>query len=1145
MNVDALLTQLAAANIKLYARGDKLECRAPAGALTEALTRGIRTHKDELLSLLRRPDDAPIMSESATIPPWATDASAPLTHAQERMWFIDRMMGPNHVYNISVAVPLLNRALDLEALKRSCNALLARHAILRTSFVMQDGAVVQVVSNDVCIEPRVIPLSRQYGPSEARERDLELQSIMRSEVRAPFDLSRAPLFRLAVVRIDAHSHILLMMMHHIVSDGWSNQIIVRELTALYGAFSSGREPALPKVDLQYRDYAGWQRQHVDGNPRLARQMSYWKEKLRDLPPLLELPNDRPRPAVARHEGSTLAFQLDKDTAAKLREIAARQRVSLFMLLLATFQVFLSRYSGRADVAVGSPLTNRRHPQLEELVGPCINTVVLRSAVEESSTFAAHLQSVRKTVLEAFDNQDVPFEQIVNALQLPRSLSYEPLVQIGFLLKVSAPGEVLDQGSGKISDLLGVDIRDISGYSKMDLTVMMKEEGETIVGWLEYRTDLFTDATAARMIAHFSQLLASIARDSEHLSDRPMASLTMLPARERHDLLHRVNAPRATVDPLPAHAQFESWAARAPATTALVFEGATWSYETLNAAADRLASRLRSRGAGPGSLVALYLDRCAEAVISILAVLKSGAAYVPVDPAFPQARVEHMLSDSKPVLVLTRAKIRNDLPQTCAPVAVYEELVADDIRSDSACTGQRYSGPNDLAYVIYTSGSTGKPKGVMIEHSALSNFLGAMRIAPGISPSDRLLAVTTLSFDIAGLEILLPLTSGATVVLASTAVTKDAALLASSIRRQQISLLQATPATWRMLLRSGWVGSKSLRAICGGEALTSELSAQLLEKTGSLWNLYGPTEATIWCAGRPIEKASDTGNGVESIGGPIANAQLYILDQTLQPVPAGVAGEICIGGAALARGYLNRPELTSQRFVSVNLDDGTATRVYRTGDMARWTSTGDIEFLGRNDQQVKINGFRVELGEIEAQLDQHPDVASCAVVARADDHGGHRLVAYVVLASGDDTRLPQLRDFCRGVLPEYMVPSQFVRLDAMPLTPNGKFDRGSLPDVQRVVASGYEAPEGSLETAVAHLWKKILKVPAVGRYDDFFALGGHSLLAAYMVADLERETQRSVPVAAVFEAPTLCAFARRIEGAHTAPQPYAVAVEGYI
>jgi amino acid adenylation domain-containing protein len=1139
-----LLSELAAANIRLQLRGDSLQCLSPKGALTEALSRGIRTHRDELIALLRKSvPEQPLLGESVDIPRVPEDLPVPLTHVQERMWFLDQLMGPNHVYNISVAVPLLNRPLDLRALTLACNTLIARHAILRTAFVLRDGIVKQVLVDDAVIAPRVLELSREYAQDERAARDAELRDILRRESRTPFELARAPLFRMIAVRLAPDSHVLLMMLHHIVSDGWSNGILVRDLTALYGAFSRGAEPQLPPVEVQYRNYAAWQRQRLDGSAGLKSQLDYWLNRLRDLPPLLELPYDRPRPAVARQEGSTLPFQLDAQLSAALRELAAHHRVSLFMLLLAAFQVLIARYSGRKDVAVGSPLTNRRHSQLEEMVGPCINTVVLRSAVDPGTSFLTHLQQVRSTVLEAFDNQDVPFEQIVSGLRVPRTLAHEPLVQVGFLLKVPAPGEVLAPGAGKVSELFGFDIRDITGYSKLDLTVMTKEEGPLILGWFEYNTDLFAGASVRRMIEHYRHLLASIAARAAQLESTRLGDLELMPPDERRAMLRRGERAAEAFEDLTTHELVVRQARATPGAVALISDAARLSYAELLQASRRVAAALRARGAGPGTVIPLFMNRSADAVIAMLAVLECGAAYLPLDPSYPQARIAHMLTDSAPAFVLTHAEVRHLLPDTAARVVVYETVT--DGAPDEVAEPPRGPAPRDLAYVIYTSGSTGKPKGVMIEHRALANFLQSMAREPGMTPTDRLLALTTFSFDIAALEIFLPLIRGATVVLASRAVATDPRLLADELRRHRITMLQATPATWRMLLASGWEGAPGLKALCGGEALSSQLARELISRVDSLWNMYGPTETTVWSACRAVREAA-AGNGVETIGAPIANTGLFVLDTTLQPAPQSVIGELCISGAGLARGYLNQPQLTDERFVTLDVE-GAAVRMYRTGDLARWNAAGQLDFLGRNDGQVKVRGFRIELGEIEARLCEHPAVSAAAVAARPDVSGELRLVAYVVGERLGDGALDALRDFCRQSLPEHMVPAQFARLDALPLTANGKVNRAALPEIQRAAPRSHEPPQGATEEAVAQIWAALLSV-TVGRHDDFFALGGHSLLAVRMAAEVERSLEVTVPVSAIFEAPTLAEFALRAQRPASPQAPAAeprATIEGFI
>jgi amino acid adenylation domain-containing protein/thioester reductase-like protein len=899
------------------------------------------------------------------------------------------------------------------------------------------------------------------------------------------------LIRGRLLRLATDQHVLLLTMHHIISDAWSIGVLTRELAELYSGHS------LPSLPIQYADYVAWQRQASQQEP-IENQLAYWRERLAGLPPEIELPTDQPRTAAQSHRGASVALVLDADLTANLRQLAHRYELTLYMVLCAAWAILLSRLSGRDDIAIGTQVANRPRPELEALVGVFSNTLVLRIGVSADSRIDGLLKHVKEVTLGAYDHQEVPFDRVVEALRPQRSLARNPLFQAMFILQNTPRGDLrLPQLTLTLED-------GVADHATVDLLLLLEERGEEIRGTLDYAVELFDRATVERWRACFIEILRGIARDQQTC----VGDLEILAQSERRYILEQLNA---TQVPFPRgkliHELFEEQVARTPNAPALFFEGQSLTYTQLNVQADRLARHLVARGVGPDRLVGLRVERSPEMIVGLLGILKAGGAYLPLDPALPPERLDYMLKDAAPSVLLTQAEIRA-LPNILDPIPHASRLTS-----------------RNLAYVIYTSGSTGAPKGVMVEHESVVNFLSSMRTQPGIEGSDTLLAVTTLSFDIAGLEIFLPLLHGAKVVLATREAAQDAQRLLRMLDEHAVTLMQATPATWRLLIDAGWPGHSKLKALCGGEALSTDLAGQLRSRVHALWNLYGPTETTIWSCAHQIETPSRS--SVESIGGPVANTRIYILDAALRPVPIGVTGEIFIAGAGLARGYLNRPELTAQRFLT---DPFSAGRMYRTGDLGRWRSDGTLSYSGRNDAQVKIRGFRIETGEIEARLRQHPQVKEAVVLAREDAPGERRLVAYVVADLPDNLALiPQLRADLREWLPDYMIPAAWKILSELPLTPSGKVDRNALPapGSRAVEPSRLVAPQTDLERTLAKIWCQVLNVDAVGLHDNFFDLGGHSLLVLRAVFRINQSLNSHLTGADLYKSPTLAELARRV------------------
>lgn len=1033
----------------------------------------------------------------------------PVSFAQRRLWFLDRLEPSSAAYIIPSPVRL-EGALDVTLLHKALQAMVGRHEPFRTTFRIVDSQPMQVILPSASLEMPVIDLA--CFSREDRER--EAARLLEADAKKPFDLARDLMLRVQLLRLSPVEHILLTTTHHIAFDGWSVGIFFRELIEFYDAFLNEREPVLPELKIQYADFAVWQRQWMEGET-LQKQIDYWKEQLAGAPALLEFPLDHPRPAMQSYRGAALSFSVERSLAQSLKEISRQEGATLFMTLLAAFQVLAMRCTGQEDIVIGSPIANRNRAETENIIGCFINTLVLRTNLSGDPTFRELLDRVQSTALDAYAHQDLPFEKLVEELQPRRSQSHSPIFQIMFILQ-NTP--VPDDPTG---DLRWKFLEVNNGTTKFDLTLTLVETASGLDGNLAFPTDLYETASMQRLIGHYKTLLGGIAANP----DERISRLPLLPEKERRQLLTEWNNTEADYSKtFCVHQLIETQTARTPDAIAARFEDESLTYAELDNHASQLACHLQTLGVGPEVLVGLCATRSLEMLVGVLAILKAGGAYVPLDPNYPQDRLEFVLRDSKASVLLTQKSLLKHLPKidsagsdgatNRSPEVVC--LDSDNWRTQTGKNLRCEVSPENLAYVLYTSGSTGKPKGVQIPHRAVVNFLESMRKTPGLSARDTLLAITTLSFDIAGLELLLPLIVGAQVVIAKSETAADGKELAKKIGQSGATVLQATPATWRMLLNSGWNGNPRLKILCGGEAWPEELARELLPRCHSLWNMYGPTETTIWSAISRVRQ-----NETPLISAPIANTQLYILDAQLQPVPIGVAGELHIGGDGLARGYLNRPELTAEKFIPNPFSEKTGARIYKTGDLARYRSDGQIEFLGRLDHQVKIRGFRIELGEIQSLLAEHPAVREAVVIAREDVPGDKRIVAYVVMENNRQDVISELRAHLKCKLPDYMVPSAFVVLNRFPLTPNGKVDRKQLPPPESGRSDENSvAPRDPLEVQLVKLWENIFNIEPIGIRDNFFELGGHSLLAVRLFSEIEKITGKNLPMVTLFQSPTI-------------------------
>ncbi|MBI6899466.1 amino acid adenylation domain-containing protein [Pseudomonas putida] len=1030
----------------------------------------------------------------------------PLSYAQQRQWFLWQLEPESAAYNIPSALRLKGE-LNIEALRSSFAALIARHETLRTTFRQQGDSAEQVVRPTLDVPLQV---------ASAALDESALQAWVEAQVREPFNLEHGPLLRARLLRLAADEHVLVLTLHHIVADGWSMPIMVDELVRGYESHLQGKAPQPPALAFQYADYAAWQRQWMEAGEQ-QRQLDYWQARLGSTQPILELATDRPRPAVQQYDGARLQVSLEPGLVARLKALAGQQDVTLFMLLLASFQALLHRHSGQADIRVGVPVANRTRAETEGLIGFFVNTQVLDARFQPQLRFDELLQQVKHTALGAQAHQELPFEQLVEALQPERSLSHSPLFQVMFNHQTQVLGESRELAGLSLQGLVSD-----KQTAQFDLTLDTAEHEGGLSATLTYATSLFEAASVARMAEHWRNLLQGICQDAA----QRVADLPLLSREERERTLHVWNDSAAdyprgqTVQQL-----IEAQAARTPQATAAVLGEQSLSYEQLNRRANALAHHLRSLGVGPDVLVGIAVERSLDMLVGLLAVLKAGGAYVPLDPQFPEDRLAYMMEDSGIALLLTQSGLLQRLP---IPPQVHSLCLDRPLPAEYGEDNPRQLAlPENLAYVIYTSGSTGKPKGVTIRHEALVNFLCSMARQPGIDASDKVLSLTSLSFDIAGLELYLPLLRGASVVLLGEQVNKDPQALLAVIQAQAVSVVQATPSTWRMLLDAAALGAfAGKKVLCGGEALSAELAQRLIAQAGHVWNVYGPTETTIWSACHYLTASDDVW-----LGRPLANTRLHVLGAELDVLPQGARGELLIGGDGLARGYHNRPGLTAERFVPDPFASEPGARLYRTGDLTRYRDDGVIEYVGRLDHQVKIRGFRIELGEIEERLLLHPAIREAAVID-IDGPAGKQLAAYLVLhdaQQGVEALRGELRAHLKAGLPDYMVPSHLVGLARMPQTPNGKLDRKALPlpDASQLQPA-HVAPVTELERKLAAIWAEVLHVERVGLQDNFFDLGGHSLLIVQVIGRVREQLGVDLSLNELFEQATLADFSQVVE-----------------
>ena len=1048
-----------------------------------------------------------------------SDATFVASFGQQRLWFLDQLEPGTAAYNLPRAFRITG-PLDVGILQQALNAVVKRHSSLRTVFESVNGECRQVVLSSLKIDISVVDLTN----SAESFREAEGLRIISEEGKKPFDLSHGPLLRCLLVQLDRERYIFLLVLHHIIVDGWSISILFRELTGCYASLLKSQPVSLPELPIQYPEFAQWQRESMSGDI-LEGQLEYWKRKLASCPFVLDLPIDYARPAVASWHGATEEITLNRDVLAKLKAIAKSENCTLFMVAMAAFQSLLWRYTSQESIVVGTPVAARNEIEFESMVGLFVNTLVFRSDFSGDLTFRDLLRQVRGFAIDSYSHQDLPFEKLVESLVPQRSLDIHPLFQVMFTFQ-NIPKQVFE--------IPGLSIKEIgfeSGIAKFDLSVEVWDDGEFHCQF-EYRTDLFEQATIRRMLEHFENLI----RAATENPDSRIAELKLIGDRERAQVLAEWN--RTAVDyprNLSIPRAFENQVDRTPNATALIYGEKRWTYGEVNRAANRLAHSLAKNSIRRGSLVGVFLERSPEMVIALLAILKSGAAYVPLDPLYPEERTRVLLTDAALPAVITHSSLKHLLPGEATNLFLVDN--EEQLRHEPTTNVANSIASEDRAYVIYTSGSTGVPKGVEGTHRASMNRFSWMWRTYPFQPGEVCCQKTNLTFVDSIWEIFGPLLAGVPNVIVPQETVRDPQLFLDLLAREQVSRIVVVPSQLRAILEHAPDLSERVPNLkfwsCSGEVLPTDLAKRFREAYpgAMMLNIYGSSEVAADASSHEISER-DLASSV-AIGKPISNTQIYLVDQYSQAVPIGIPGEIYIGGDGLALGYLNRPELTAQRFVQNWLAPELSPRLYRTGDLGRWRSSGDIEYLGRVDTQIKLRGMRIELGEIESILASHPAVQQAVVLVKGEAEQ-QKLSAYVVVKSADAIpTAPELRRYVRSKLPEHMIPAEYCQVDVLPLLPSGKVNRPALlQGGGKALQEGqaWVGPRNDTEAQLAAIWSELLKVQNIGAEQNFFELGGHSLLVLQMTARIRRSLEVELPARAVFEAPTIAALALEVERA---------------
>jgi aspartate racemase len=1108
-----IMARLRDLDVQLWAEDDQLRFSAPKGVMTDELIAEIRAHKDELLQLLERTER---LRRAVTLCPVERTNSLPLSFSQERLWFLYQLFPESLAYNYTITHRLAGD-LDLPALQQSLQALVDRHESLRTCFPTVDEKPVQRILDECSIPLSTHDLRHLPEP----EREAAAGELIEGEFLQPFDLDRGPVIRGALLRMADRDHILVITIHHIATDAWSNSILLRDLAELYNAHVLQKSPTLPPLPVQYADYAHWQRKWLSAE-LLEEQLDYWRTQLAQLP-ALELPTDHPRPPVQTHSGASSRFRLSKSVSRALEYLSRDTDVTVATTLLAAFQVLLGRYTGQTDVVVGMPIANRTRSEIDNLVGFFVNTLVIRADLSSDPTFRELLSRVHDVALRAYENQDLPFERLVDELRPERDLSRNPLFQTIFAF------QNVHREHAEFVGLTNRPLERDSTTSHTDLECFVEEDNEHLRVTLAFNTDLFDRETIERFGHHFEQVVTAVARD-------PNQRLSRIPLLDEADHRQLLLGWNSTATDYPREEtlaeRFESQAAATPDSVALVFEGRQVSYRELDDRAGALARYLRARrGVGPETRVGLYLQRGVDMIVGVLGIIKAGGAYVPLDPNAPATRLAFILDDADVALVLTQDAARNELPTdwTGPVVALDSEWPVIEQTPDAPFTHNATA--ENLAYIMYTSGSTGIPKGTSVCHRSVMRLVMNTNYLE-FGPTETFLLFAPLAFDASTFEIWGSLLHGSRLVVFPP---HQASLeeLGRWLREHEISTLWLTAAIFHQMAEVQLEALSGVRRLLsGGDVLSIPHVQRMLAhlpEDGVFINGYGPTENTTFTSCHVMTRESRV-EGPVPIGRPISNTQIYVLDRAMQPVPVGAHGELYIGGDGLARGYLERPALTAEKFVPNPFSEVAGDRLYRTGDLVRYRADGTLEFKGRQDFQVKLRGYRIELGEIESVLGRHAEVRACLAMVREDRPGDKRLVGYVV-PTQSSLSVAELRRYLQERLPDYMVPVRFVMLDALPVTPNGKMDRKALPvpdEGRTPLDTDFVAPRTPVEEQLATLWLEVLGLEAVGIQDNFFELGGHSLLATKVISRVRDHFHMELPLVRLFQRPTIASLAELIE-----------------
>ena len=1105
IDVEEPLTTLGLDSIKVFELKNQIEVDLEVEVSVADFFEGMSTRSlvTKILAQITT-DESPSLSLSRIE---QNISNHPLSFSQRGLWFIRHLTPNSSTYNIPVVINLHGRV-NLAVLEACLNEIIRRHEILRTSFTMLDGQPVQVINRDISLTLGVEDLRSLKKSDRAHA----VQNLTTELAQQPFDLSSKSLIRAYLARISNADYHLIIVLHHIVADGWSIGVLLEELVTLYEKFAQGKLSPLSELPLQYKDFVNWQRKCLSSE-RLQASLAYWKQKLQGELPVLNLPTDLPRPSVQTFKGDRAKLVLDSTLKQKLEDLSRQQEVTLFMTLLTAFKILLYRYTGQTDILVGSPIANRSKAAIEQLIGFFVNVLVLRTDLSGDLSFLDLLERVKSTALEAYVHQDLPFEKLVEELKLNRDLSYNPLFQVMFVIQ-NVPQPNLDLPDLSVSYEEGY-----NNTSKFDLTLFLENSESGLVATCEYNTDLFNADTITRMLEHFQTLLENIVSNPQ----QSISDLQLLTPPEVQQLLGSWNDTNIDYPQDKCiHQLFEEQAEKTPNEIAIVFENQQLTYQELNSRANQLAHYLQQQGVKSDTIVGISMDRSIEMVVALIAILKAGGAYLPLDTEHPKERLGFMMEDARVPVLLTQPHLRDRLPPHQAKLisidtegTIYTNHSSQNLTSDVK--------PENLAYVIYTSGSTGKPKGVMNTHQGACNRLLWMQDAYQLTSKDKVLQKTPYSFDVSVWEFFWTLITGADLVIAKPGGHQDSGYLVDTIDKEEITTLHFVPSMLQMFLEEPELQrcSSLKRVICSGEALSLSLQEKFFARLNcELYNLYGPTEAAIDATHWHCQPNSNL--TTIPIGLPIANTQIYILNRDLQPVPIGVPGELYIGGVGLARGYLNRPELTKEKFIENPFNKGT--RLYKTGDLARYRADAAIEYLGRIDHQVKIRGFRIELGEIESVLSQHPAVREAVVVVKEISQR-QQLVAYIVGDRNYQWSREEGKNYLQNLLPEYMLPSIFVTLDRLPLLPNGKVNRRALPlpETESRSTVAHQAPSSQIEQKIAAIWQEVLHLEKVGLNDNFFDLGGHSLLLLEVNQKLRKSLQRDLSVVEMFQHPTIASL----------------------